>query len=441
MNQLDYDVIVVGGGLAGLTTAVYLARAGKKVTVLEKSHQLGGRAATQQKDGFLLNQGPHALYVEGAGRAVLQELGVTFKGKKPLTAKQSWGVLNGRLHLLPGGPRSLMQTDLLDWRGKVALGRFMFALFRTKPHDAAAETAASWLDRHISHPNVRKLFEMLGRVSTYAYPLELLSAEVLVQQVQYSLNKNVLYLDGGWQTLIEGLRDAAEAANVEIVTDARVTAVSELPDCVTVTLANGGTLSAQQAVLTSSPTRVAALLPEHPQVQAWAKTAVPVKVSTLDVTLERLPNPERLLAFGLDVPFYYAVHSAFAKLAPDGKVMLHVMKNLAPHESGQGNRAELQAFLAQVQPNWQDYLIHARYLPELTVTNWLAQPQHDGINGRPPLQIPGRTRLFVAGDWVGKKGWLADASFASGKAVAEKIVDSDQCSVNSKASLLLTPDP
>ena len=43
-----YDAIVVGGGHNGLTTAGYLARAGKSVLVLEKRHVLGGAAVTEE---------------------------------------------------------------------------------------------------------------------------------------------------------------------------------------------------------------------------------------------------------------------------------------------------------------------------------------------------------------------------------------------------------
>src|ERR1044072_1708496 len=47
-SNSKYDAIVIGGGHNGLTTAAYLAKAGKKVVVLERRHVLGGAAVTEE---------------------------------------------------------------------------------------------------------------------------------------------------------------------------------------------------------------------------------------------------------------------------------------------------------------------------------------------------------------------------------------------------------
>src|SRR5688572_9322220 len=84
IDNADGDVIVIGGGLAGLTTAALLARAGKSVTLFEQSSsEIGGRARTSVFDGFYFNQGPHALFLAAEGAAVLQELGIAYTGGIP----------------------------------------------------------------------------------------------------------------------------------------------------------------------------------------------------------------------------------------------------------------------------------------------------------------------------------------------------------------------
>src|SRR3989337_825529 len=77
------DAVVIGGGLAGLAAAPYRARAGRSVTVLERSSQLGGRAITNTLGDFHFNLGPHALYRKGAAARVLRELGIAFEGRLP----------------------------------------------------------------------------------------------------------------------------------------------------------------------------------------------------------------------------------------------------------------------------------------------------------------------------------------------------------------------
>ena len=52
------DVVVIGGGFGGLSTACYLADADANVTLIEKNEQLGGRASRLETDGFRFDMGP-----------------------------------------------------------------------------------------------------------------------------------------------------------------------------------------------------------------------------------------------------------------------------------------------------------------------------------------------------------------------------------------------
>jgi phytoene dehydrogenase-like protein len=57
VSDVDADVVVVGAGLAGLTCALTLVEAGRRVLVLEASDGVGGRVRTDEVDGFLLDRG------------------------------------------------------------------------------------------------------------------------------------------------------------------------------------------------------------------------------------------------------------------------------------------------------------------------------------------------------------------------------------------------
>src|SRR4051794_20110249 len=64
--MVDTDVLILGGGLAGLTTAVGLRRSGLRVTIVEKDRILGGRARSwrDEKTGDPIHIGPHILLTE-----------------------------------------------------------------------------------------------------------------------------------------------------------------------------------------------------------------------------------------------------------------------------------------------------------------------------------------------------------------------------------------
>ena len=75
-NQLRYDAIVVGGGMAGLTSAAYLAKAGLKVLLCEKENKIGGLVNSFDYQGFVFDGGIRGIENSGIIRPMLSQLGI-----------------------------------------------------------------------------------------------------------------------------------------------------------------------------------------------------------------------------------------------------------------------------------------------------------------------------------------------------------------------------
>lgn len=422
------DAIVVGGGLAGLAAATYLARAGRKVTLFEQARELGGRARTRRSHDFLFNEGPHALYAAGVGARVYRELGVPYSGGTPGTG--AYVVRHGRLQTFPVGPREFLTSGLLTAGEKVAAVRLALRLSRVDPAALAGVPLRQWLAREVPEPALRGLVEMLLRVSTYAHDPDRQSAGAALAQLKLAFTANVRYLDGGWQTLVDGLRRAAEAAGVSIVGPARVTAVLRDAAVRGVRLDDGTTWTAEAVIVAASPAAASALLADGPPtvVRRWAETAIPVQAATLDVALRRLPESRHLAAFGIDAPLYLSVHSAVAHLAPSGGALIHVARYLgaSPAPDAGAVEHELENLLDLVQPGWRDVLVARRFVPHLIVSNALVTAAQGGTKGRPGPAVPDVPGLYVAGDWVGPEGMLADASLASARRAASLVLAARQ---------------
>jgi phytoene dehydrogenase-like protein len=412
---------IIGGGLAGLTAAAYLARAGQRVTVFEKAQTIGGRARTETKQGFAFNFGPHALYRKGAGVKTLRELGVNFSGKIAGT-DNAFAIDGGTKHTMPGGFVSLLTTGLLNLPAKLEAAKLLANLPKL---DAAAQdhlTVREWLAREIKQPKVQQLVQALFRVSTYANDPDRQSAGAALRQFQMALDGGVYYLDQGWQTLVQGLRAAAEEAGATIQAEASVTAIERHAPGFGLHLANGQRAEASSVLIAASPADAAALVKGNAVLDEWAQTAIPVRAACLDLALTRLPQPQARFGLGIDQPYYFSVHSATANLAPENGALIHVAKYL-PTESNDDAPTiaqELEQVLELLQPGWRALVVERRFLPRMTVTNALVTA--GGLAQRPSVAVPNIDGLYIAGDWVGNEGQLADASFASAKAAAELIV-------------------
>ncbi|MBM4337284.1 MAG: FAD-dependent oxidoreductase [Deltaproteobacteria bacterium] len=419
------SVAVVGGGIGGLAAAAFAARAGARVTLFERMAEPGGRARTRDEQGFLFNMGPHALYRGGPAEAALRELGIELSGASAPTSG-ALAIRGGRLHALPGGFVSLLSTGLLRLPEKLELARLLGAVPRIDTASLDGVTLAEYLHGELRHAGTRQVVEAVVRLTGYANAPELLSAGAAISQLALGTGAGVRYLDGGWQSLVDALERRARGAGVELRCGARVEGVEHDGRVRALRLGDGERVDFDAVILALGPAEASAVVDDgsNPLLCAAERACVPVRAACLDLGLERLPEPSRSFALGIDAPTYFSVHSSSARLAPDGRALIQAARYLAPGESPAREELEagFDAMLDLVQPGWRKLARVRRVMRELVVVHDLPQASRGGLAGRTPVAVGGIANLFLAGDWVGPSGMLADASFASAREAASLAV-------------------
>lgn len=424
-SNCDFDVIVVGGGLSGLFSASLAARQGLAVCVLEKSETLGGRArTTEEAESVLFNLGPHALYTGGPARRLLSQLDIPCAGAPP-NGGQALAYRNGREFSLPRSLTSIAFSRLLSVRDRWRLISFFRHVNEISIEPLRDLTTEEWVHGKYGRGALADLLCALFRLSTFA-DTRCLSAAAAIQQFRLALAPGVIYLDGGWQSLVKGLRNHAVNLGIQFTSQAKVNSVKHTGELIRVERSDGTTLTANTAILAVAPSDVLQImdLPAESPLSHRIKSLQPVFAASLDVALRDLPRPQHRFALGLDNSMYFSVHSAAAKLAPEPIAVVHVMKYLAQgtHESPASITTQLEDFLQQVQPGWKSRVVTKRVLPRLVVTNASPDATLNGTLGRPAvdaLDIPG---IYLAGDWVGTDGQLADAAASSAEAAVQSLL-------------------
>jgi len=98
------DVVVIGGGIAGLAAAYDLTAAGRSVRVLDGGPVPGGVMQTEREDGWIVDRGPDAFLVQKpAAIALCTELGLESQLVSTLEPRTAYVLREGRLHPLPEG--------------------------------------------------------------------------------------------------------------------------------------------------------------------------------------------------------------------------------------------------------------------------------------------------------------------------------------------------
>src|SRR6266508_1731869 len=174
MPAMADEVVVVGGGLAGIATALAAADGGARVTLLEARPRLGGATFSFQREGLELDNGQHVyLRCCRAYQSLLERLGV--RELAPLQPRLDVPVLapGGRMGRLRRGnlpaplhlAGTLARYPYLNWSDRLGVVRAALALRRLDPADQRLDQRSfgSWLaDQGQSRAATDALWELVG---------------------------------------------------------------------------------------------------------------------------------------------------------------------------------------------------------------------------------------------------------------------------------------
>lgn len=149
MGQLNTDILIIGAGLTGLTTAFHLVRGGKQVHILECKDRVGGQIHTFHEDGFVFESGPNT------GVVSYPEVAELFMALSPACqletaheeAKRRLIWKGNSFRELPSGLFSAVTTPLFTLGDKFRILGEPFRAKGTNPDESIGELAARRLGK------------------------------------------------------------------------------------------------------------------------------------------------------------------------------------------------------------------------------------------------------------------------------------------------------
>ena len=432
-------VIVVGGGLAGITAALDCARAGDSVTLLEARGRLGGAAYSFERDGLSVDNGQHVFlrcctaYLElleelGAGALVTMqerlEVAVVAPGGRRGWLRRS--ALPAPLHLAA----SLLRYPFLGWRDRLSAAWAMRRLGAIDLDDPRNDERSfgAWLRSHRQHTNaIASLWELIAR-PTLNLTVDDASLAQAAQVFQLGLLQDASAGDIGWAVAgLSEIHDRAarrtlEDVGVEVRTRVTARSVDAVHPGFAVATGDGSVFHADAVVVAVPPSAASELLPAQAGLDgATASRLGRSSIVNLHVIYDRRVL-EQPFAAGVDTPVQWVFDRTTSSGLKSGQY-LAVSLSAADDEFGVGPDE-----------------LRARYLPALasifpladgaTVQNFFVTREHSATfraspgarAWRPPAatSLPG---LALAGAWT-DTGWPAtmEGAVRSGHAAARVVL-------------------
>jgi len=280
-----YDVIVIGGGIGGLTAGGFLAREGKQVLVVEQEDQPGGFAREFQYGPYKINPALHAIMGcnpsgelgQGVIDAVLNHLDVQdeceFISINPLyraqfpdfhmdvpTGREAY--LEAHLRHFPDEANGLHQLvdlcstiyqEFMNFPIVLRLQDWAFMPFNfPKMFGNATATVSTVMNRYLSDPKLKSTYATL--YPYLALPPSRLSFLLWAVMMASYIEQGAYYCLGGFQNFVEALVSGISKHGGDLILGARVKNIQTANGKITgVKLENGQAFAAHQVISNINP--------------------------------------------------------------------------------------------------------------------------------------------------------------------------------------------
>ncbi len=125
---MELDILVIGAGITGLTTAYRCAQKGWRVAIIEQSERWGGVIQSEREGGYLIECGPNSFssFPED-GLQLVKDLGLEDRAQiTPMKEHERFIWKKGKLRKVPTSPPAFLFSNALSPLGKL---RTFFGLF------------------------------------------------------------------------------------------------------------------------------------------------------------------------------------------------------------------------------------------------------------------------------------------------------------------------
>ena len=250
------SAVIIGGGIAGLGTAAFLAREEYKVSPLEARTELGGRVGSWEHDGFRFDTGPSCYLMPEVfdhfyrllGTSAEEQLSLTKldpgyrvffeKHREPVDIVADMNANVQTFERIEAGAGAALRRYLVSATDtfQIALQSFLYGTFASfrpllsapvlKRGGRLGRLMAQPLDKFIarSFTDIR-LRQILGYPAVFLGSSPSLTPSLYHLMSHLDLKDGVFYPAGGFTEIIQSLVRLARAEGVKIVTEARVTQI------------------------------------------------------------------------------------------------------------------------------------------------------------------------------------------------------------------------